>query len=271
MRQGELPASAFVWPEGVATARAGSAGRPAHAHAHDHTDSTAGHTARSWSWARDVVFARERLRAGLEASIAGGALARFKGIFHTREGVLRLEVAGGRLHEAPSAFRRDSRADAIVEGSAQAPLAALAEALGGAILSADELEQQAHQIEIAHADGHSDVVDRGALLRLPDAVPDVGVLVPKRQGEAARLGRLFEELGIGSAGHAVVCAADGFASEPVSLAALGQGLLLHSLEGEALTPAQGGPFRLLIPAGVEGAPSACANVKAVTRIVIRDD
>jgi hypothetical protein len=217
------------------------------------------------------MFARERLRAGLERSMEAGGLARFKSIFRTREGVLRLEVAGGVLHETTSAFRRDSRADAIAEVDATAALDRVGEALDAAILSAAELEAQSHQVEIVHPDGRCDVVDRALLLELPDAVPDVAVLLPKRTGEAARLSRLFERLGIGDAGHAVVCAADGFASEPVKLSALAQGLLLHSLGGKPLAPAQGGPLRLLIPAGVAGAPTACANVKAVTRIVIRSD
>ncbi len=262
---GKLPAAAFSWPAGAGPAR--SAGR----HPHEHAASTAAHVARSWSWARDVVFARERLRGALERSMGGGGLARFKGIFHTREGVLRLEVAGGVLHEATSAFRRDSRADAITQVGAAASLDEIGAALDAAILSAAELEAQSHQIEIVHRDGRCDVVDRAALLELPDAVPDVAVLLPKRTGEAARLSRLFERLGIGDDGYAVVCAADGFASEPVKLSALAQGLLLHSLEGRALAPEQGGPLRLLIPADVAGAPTACANVKAVTRIVIRSD
>jgi DMSO/TMAO reductase YedYZ molybdopterin-dependent catalytic subunit len=56
----------------------------------------------------------------------------------------------------------------------------------------------------------------------------------------------------------------------VAVEALCQGLLLHSLEQGPLPEQQGGPFRLLIPEGVPGAPSACANVKAVTRIVLRE-
>ncbi len=262
---GKLPAAAFVWPEGAERERVATD------RSHDHAASTAGHEARSWFWARDVLFARERLRQGLDHLTGVGGLARFKGIFHTREGVLRLEVAGGVLHEARSAFRRDSRADAIIRAQADVSLDAVGAALDAAILSDEELEAQSHQIEIVQSDGRCDVVDRAALRELSDGVPDVGVLLPKRRGEAARLSRLFERLGIGDEGHAVVCAADGFASEPVKLSVLARGLLLHSLEGRPLGAAQGGPLRLLIPAGAEGAPTACANVKAVTRIVIRAD
>lgn len=255
---GRLAPSLFEWPRGEAGGVPRSAGV-----AHRHGDSTAGHEARSWCWAPDVVFSRERLRAAL-AEPAG--LVRFKGIFRTREGVLRLEVAGGVLHEAPSAFRRDSRADAIFAGAAAEDVG---RALAAAALSSEELEQQAHQIEIARPDGRSHVVDRAALQALPGGVPDVSARVPKRKGAAARLDRLFESLGIEARGEAVVCAADGFASEPVPLRVLGQGLLLHSLAGAALEAGQGGPFRLLIPPDVPDAPPGCANVKAVTRIVLR--
>jgi DMSO/TMAO reductase YedYZ molybdopterin-dependent catalytic subunit len=69
----------------------------------------------------------------------------------------------------------------------------------------------------------------------------------------------------------VVCAADGFASEPVPVDVLAQGLLVHSLRGEPLPASAGGPYRLLIPPDVAGAPTGCANVKGVTRIVLRPD
>ena len=92
---------------------------------------------------------------------------------------------------------------------------------------------------------------------------------PGLQG-AARLGALFDSLELSRAGAAIVCAADGFASEPIPLRALGEGFLLHSRDGAPLPDAEGGPFRLLIPDGVADAPSSCANVKAVTRIVVRD-
>jgi len=268
---GRIPEQLFEWPEGEGASRPRSAGAvPAHRHAH--ASSTAGHSARSWRFPPEVIFARERLIDALDrlaAGEAGAPLARFKGVFHTREGVFRMEVAGGVRHEEPSAFRRDSRADAIFENGAEDACERAGGWLEEAILSAGELEQQAHQIEVAHPDGRVDVVDREFLLDLADGVPDVSLLVPGRAGGAARVGRLFERLGVVPAGHAVVCAADGFASEPVKLAALSEGVLLHSQEGSPLPKAKGGPFRLLIPEGVADAPSACANVKAVTRIVLR--
>ena len=276
---GRIPASLLEWPEGRVPPGAHEA---RHAHqsspggheaGHAHQPSTGDHVARSWRFPPEVVFAHERLVEFLDRLVAGDAgapLVRFKGVFHTREGVFRMEVAGGVRHEAPSAFRRDSRADAIFTGNADAPGDAATGWIEAAVLTAEELSQQAHQIELVQADGRIDVVDRDVLCALPDGVDDVSVLVPGRNGSAARVGQLFERLGLGGAGSAVICAADGFASEPVNLAALAQGVLLHSLDGVPLPVEKGGPFRLLIPEGVEDAPSACANVKAVTRIVVRN-
>jgi hypothetical protein len=178
-------------------------------------------------------------------------------------------VAGGVLHEELCAHRRDSRADAIFRGEDRQPLDEAGAQLEAAVLSASELEASAHEIEVALPDGRLLRVDRERLAALPDPVADVSSLFPKRAGSAARVGRLFEALGVGTAGQAVVVAADGFASEPVSAAVLARGLLLHSLGAEALPPQQGGPFRLLIPPDVPDAPSSCANVKAVARIVLR--
>jgi G3E family GTPase len=272
-RHGRLPESLLAWPagEGARLPRA-AAGQPAGAHAHGEAPSTAGYRARSWRWSPEAGFSRERLmRALLRAGegLAGAPLARFKGVFRTREGTFQLELAGGTPHERPSAHRRDSRADAIFEAPDEKPLELLARWLEGALLAEAELRAEARQIEIARPDGRVHVVDRERLLALPFAIADVSALFPKRAGSAARLDALWSELDLPSAGFAVVCAADGFASEPVALEALRQGVLLHSLAGEPLGEAQGGPFRLLIPEGVPGAPSACANVKAVTRIVLR--
>lgn len=261
-QHGRLPPALLEWPEGEGARLPRAAAREGE---HRHGHSTAGWVARSWLWSPERVFERERIIAALRAV----APERFKGIFRTREGVFRFQVAGGELHEEPTSHRRDSRADAIVRQADAAGLERLGEALAGAALSQEELRAQAHQIEIATPDGRSQIIDRALLASLPNGIEDVSSLFPKRQGAAARLGRLFERLGIAADGHAVVCAADGFASEPVPLAALGQGVLLHSLAGEALPDKQGGPFRLLIPEGVPDAPSACANVKAVTRIVLR--
>jgi hypothetical protein len=107
------------------------------------------------------------------------------------------------------------------------------------------------------------------LINISVGVDDVAALIPKRRGAAARVSALLDAHAAPSTGSAVLCAADGFASEPVPLAALREGLLVHTLDHAPLPENQGGPFRLLIPEGVEAAPSACANVKGVVRIVLQ--
>ena len=259
---GRVPPALLEWPEGEGARLPRAAARESE---HRHAHSTEGYAARSWIWSAERVFERDRIVAALTAT----KLERFKGIFRTREGVFRIQIAGGERHQEPSAHRRDSRADAIVRDTAAGELERLGTELEAAILSEEELRAQAQQIEIAAPDGNSRIVDRALLASLPGGIEDIATIFPKRTGSAARIARLFEHLGIAPDGYAVVCAADGFASEPVALRALSQGVLLHSLAGEALPEKQGGPFRLLIPDGVADAPSACANVKAVTRIVLR--
>ena len=255
---------------GRAPAARGRGGAHRHAHAHD---STAGYGARSFRWSPESVFSRERLaRAALRASqgLAGAKLARLKGIFRTQEGFLLLEVAGGALHEERSHHRRDSRADVIFEGAdAAAAAERLAGWLAGAALSEREVGARAEEIELALPDGRVRIVRRAELVALPGGIDDVARSCRSARALPRASRALLDAHGVPRGGSAVLCAADGFASEPVPLAALREGLLVHS-QGEAALPReQGGPFRLLIPDGVAGAPSACANVKAVVRIVVK--
>jgi G3E family GTPase len=269
---GKLPPAALEWPPGegarLPRAAAGVEARDTHAHG-----STAGFSARSFRWSPELVFSRERLeRTALRASqgLAGAPLARFKGIFRTQEGCLLIEVAGGALHAERSLHRRDSRADAIFEGSeASAAAERLAGWLAGAVLTEKERGSSAEEIELALPDGRVRIVRRAELAALPGGVEDVAEIVPKRSGAAARVAALLDAHGVPASGSAVVCAADGFASEPVPLAALREGLLVHTLGGAPLPREQGGPFRLLIPDGTPGVPSGCANVKSVVRIVVK--
>jgi hypothetical protein len=127
-----------------------------------------------------------------------------------------------------------------------------------------------NRIEVVLPGGAVHAVDRALLASLPDGIPDVGARFPKRAGAAARVRSLFERFGVGAQGHAVVVAGDGFASEPVPLAVLRDGVLVHSLDGAALPEKQGGPFRLLIPEDASPTPVSCANVKGVAKIVVRD-
>jgi G3E family GTPase len=275
---GRIPTDAMDWPEDE-----GSRLAPEHVsegsctidHHHDHepADSTAGYRARSYRWSLATVFERDRLESAVHriAAESGAPLARFKGIFHTREGVFEIEYAGGELATRASAHRRDSRADAIFETTSDAPLDFVRSALESAVLSEAERKAQANQIEIVFGAEHTVVLDRSQLAALPDGIGDVSTLFAKRTGEAARVGALWKSIEGPERGHAVICAADGFASEPVPLHALREGVLLHTDGGEPLDDKKGGPFRLLIPDHVPDAPSACANVKSVTRIVVRED
>ncbi|HEU4430592.1 MAG TPA: GTP-binding protein [Myxococcota bacterium] len=276
--RGRLPAAAFEWPanEGARILRApDGAAQPAHdhdAHAHAPHASTSAHRVRSFRWSPDTVFSRERVsRAALRASegLAGAKLARWKGIFRTDQGVLLVEVAGGQMHEERSPFRRDSRLDVILEGAGDDAFARIASWLAGAVLSDSERAARATRVELVFPNGRTRFIDRDELASLPDGVPDVSVLVPKRTGAAARVSALLDAHKAAAHGSAVVCAADGFASEPVPLAALREGLLVHTQDGAPLDAKQGGPYRLLIPDGVPGAPSGCANVKGVVRIVLK--
>ena len=301
--RGKLPPSAFEWPadEGARLPRAvdgsavavehvlapqehahghGEHGHDEHAHGeHEHgaaaahaPASTLAHTVRSFRWSPETVFSRERIsRAALRASegLAGAPLARWKGIFRTDQGVLLVQVAGGQMHEERSPFRRDSRLDVILEGGGEDAFARIANWLAGASLSDSERAARATRVELVFPSGRVRFIAREELIALPGGIDDVAALVPKRGGAAARVRALLDAHKFPDEGSAVVCAADGFASEPVPLAALREGLLVHSVDGAPLDPKQGGPYRLLIPEGVAGAPSACANVKGVVRIVLK--
>ena len=272
--EGRLPASAFEWPpgEGARTPRGAHEHHYDH-HAHDHAaPSTAGHAARSWRWGPDAVFSHARLSAALARMLrgeAGAPLARFKGIFRTEQGVSRLEIAGGALHDRLTAFRRDSRADAIVRKEHERFLPNVFDLLNGALVAESEARLDPNRIEVVLPGGVVHSVDRALLASLPDGIADVGARFPKRAGAAARVRALFDRLGIGAQGHAVVVAGDGFASEPVPLAVLREGVLVHSLDGDALPEKQGGPFRLLIPEDASPEPVSCANVKGVAKIAVR--
>src|SRR5262249_21129116 len=153
----------------------------------------------------------------------------------TEEGVSRLEIAGRTLHDRLTSFRRDSRADAIARGD-EDTLDRIAAALGAAVLCDEELQRDPNRIEFALPDGRVHVVDRAELVALRGGIADVAALFPKRRGSAARIEALFAALGLPASGSAVVVAGDGFAAEPVSVAVLRQGVLLHSL-GDAPLPA----------------------------------
>lgn len=262
---GKLAAEVFEWPEGEGerAPRQRSAAAPPH-----HHDSTTGFGAASWIWSPHVVFSRARL---VEALRGVSGLERFKGVFRTQEGVSLIEVAGGEIHERVSPYRRDSRADAIFASDDGEVPAAFASALDRAAMEESELRLSAERIEIVLPDGRTHILDRDHLMALPNGVDDVAPLFPKRSGAAARVEALWASLELPDTGSAVAVAVDGFASEAVALEGLRAGFLLHSVEGGALPAQQGGPFRLLIPDGTPGVPSACANVKGLAKLVLRTD
>jgi hypothetical protein len=159
-----------------------------------------------------VVFSRARLDAALRRALAGEAgapLARLKGIFRTQEGTTRLEVAGGSLHENATAYRRDSRADAIVRADDESALDTLEAWLDEAVLGASELALDVNRIEFVLPDARVLAVDRERLEGLPEPMLDVSTKFPKRVGTAARIRPLLQALGIPEEGEAVVVAGDG--------------------------------------------------------------
>ncbi len=256
--RGRLPPEAWSWPAGAGPRADGHAHHHDHDHAHDRAapraDSTAGYAARSWVFPPQVVFSWDALRELL----AGAPVERFKGVFRTELGWYRLDVAGGVVHPASTAYRRDSRADVIVRDGVD--LDTFEAGLRGACLAdrdPETLDRSA--ITLVAADGLDIPLSRGALMSLPGQVADVGALVPGRRGVGVLL---REVLAIGGAGERyLLVAADGFASAPAPVAGLGDAVLVHSLDGGALPADQGGPFRVLQPAG-----SNCANVKALVRV-----
>ena len=147
-----------------------------------HAPSTEGHHARSWRWSPDVVFSGRRLRDALAALAADPAMARFKGIFRTEEGVSRLEIAGGVLHDRLTSFRRDSRADAIARGDERALDRDRRRARGRRAARRGAPASIPNRIELVLPDGRVHAVDRAALAALPRGIADVSAQFPKRSG-----------------------------------------------------------------------------------------
>ncbi|MBL8862978.1 MAG: molybdopterin-dependent oxidoreductase [Planctomycetes bacterium] len=100
-----------------------------------------------------------------------------------------------------------------------------------------------------------------------EQVPDVGALVPGRRGRAVRLAALLERIGAGAGGrHAHVASRDPSFAVSVPLEELAGALVVYELGGAPLPPAQGGPFRLLVP----GHPDECVHVKQLARLELAD-
>lgn len=230
-----------------------------HDHDHDHA-STDGFVARSWRWDEVAVFSAAKLRAALTRLVA---VERIKGLFRTDEGVLVLEVAGGRVHERLAARRVASAVDVIAATEDEADTAL--RAIRDARLDPATLKGRAG-ITVVRPDGHERRVDRWDLEGLPDGVADVGALVPGRVGAAASLAVLLDEVGA-QATSVVFGAEDGLVTAPAPIADARAAWIVYALDGAPLPENQGGPFRLLVPPAA-GA-NACANVKGLSRILLR--
>jgi G3E family GTPase len=245
---GVLPDEALTWREGE-----GPKARPHH-HDHDHE----GFAARSWVWPAGERFAWDALRR-LLAETQG--LARFKGVFCGDLGWFRLDWAGGRVHVAPTAWRRDSRADLIV--SDPAALDAFEAGLAACRLS-EAATPSGPIVEVVDADGHALALGREALVALPGQVDDVSALVPGREGSGVWLRELFALVPTPPDARFVLAAGDGLTSAPAPVSAVGDAVLVHSLGDGPLPEKQGGPFRVLVPPG--DGRSACANVKGLVKV-----
>ncbi len=211
-------------------------------------DATDGWDVRSATWAPDVRFGRDALLAALAAP----GIARAKAI-------VALERSGDTVHEAPSGWRRDSRADVIARHTEE--IERLMAAIEAAILP--DVAADAATLEVA-LPGRTVTWTREKLAELPGNLPDVGAVVPGRTGVAAPLAALLA--GAPDDADVVVVSADGFTTPPTPIALVRTGFLAHTLDGGPLPGKQGGPFRLLLPGGVA---SPCANVKSVVRIRVR--
>lgn len=248
--RGQLPEGAWTWAAGAGPRAAGEA----HDHGDAHPDSTVGYRARSWVFPPDAVFAWDRLR-----ELVGGTpgMTRFKGVFHTDLGWVRLDFAGGIAHSASTAYRRDSRADAIVT---ETDLTAFDAQLRAARLSKRAPDSfDATAIVLVDAGGVEIPLSRGALMALPGQVPDVGAVVAGKRGTGVQLIEVLSLAGEGAA--YIVCAGDGLTTAVLAIEGVGESVLVHTLDGVPLSAEQGGPFRV-----VQASGSNCANVKAVTRI-----
>jgi hypothetical protein len=122
-------------------------------------------------------------------------------------------------------------------------------------------------VRLVDAAGEEHLMDRLALMALPDQVEDVAQEVPGRTGRAVPLARVLEQAAPPAGAVFQVVASDGMVTDPAPVEAVGEALLLHSLpDGTPLPQELGGPFRILVPPG-EGR-SACSNVKKVARVLV---
>jgi hypothetical protein len=226
-----------------------------HAPGHDHapSDSTAAFLARSAVLPADLTFSWDAIRRAVDLP----GVVRFKGMFRSDIGWIRVDLAGGRFDVRGTPWRRDSRYDLIVRAE-DAGLAVIVEDA----ITAAAVEHPATEATVALVDteGNAMELNRASFARL-GALP-VEDRVPGRVGTAALLSSVLDLLSVPPEARVVLCASDGMIAEPVSRAELADALLVYALDGGPLPEKQGGPFRVLVPAGA----SRCANVKGLNRI-----
>ncbi len=263
-RFGVLPPDVLDWPPGHGP-RARE-GEPDHDHHHAHE----AYAARSRVYPPDRVYAADAVRAALAAP----GLERVKGIFRTDLGWLRFDRAGGHVHVAPAAYRRDTRFDAIAlrgPTADAAALDALEAALGAARVEAAPLSGEV--LVLVDATGGRRTLDRAALASLPGQIADVSTVVPGRSGVAVGLSAVLELASPPPGARFVVVASDGMTTAPTPLSDAAGAVLVHGLDGGPLpTTGHGGPFRLLVAPDAAARGSRCANVKGVALLrVVSDD
>ncbi len=222
--------------------------------------STDGWTARSRGWPSEVVFDMGLVKALLRR----GSVERVKGVFHTDIGWYRLERASGSVEAVPSSLRDGSRVDVIGE---------MADAVLGLLEDLDAARWQRPEtdevpvVRLVDPGGLQTELTRHALAALPGQVEDVGRHVPGRGGQGVWLREVLGLLVPPDGASFILVAHDGMTTEPVSVDAVGDALLVHGESGQDLPMNKGGPFRILVPPG-EGR-SACANVKKLARVLIQ--
>ena len=105
------------------------------------------------------------------------------------------------------------------------------------------------------------------LALLPEQIPDVGQLIPGREGGGVRLRSLLQVVGLKeTATYITLVSSDGKFSASVPLEAVRDAVVVYRLGNAPLPPQKGGPIRFFIPnveACAIGEVDACANVKFV--------
>ncbi|MSP55411.1 MAG: hypothetical protein EXR69_07405 [Myxococcales bacterium] len=217
-------------------------------------DSTVRFTSRSDSFSPGVPFRWDALRALLTSP----RIERFKGMFWTDIGWLKVDVAGGRVDFRGTPWRRDSRYDVIVRADDAAFADQFASAISQALAPVASHDEPV--VALVDPEGNSMELARASFSRL--GAIDVAARLPGRVGTAVRLGDVLDLLSPAADARVVLCASDGMVAEPVLVSALSEVLLVYALEDGPLPAKQGGPFRVLVPEGT----SPCASVKGLSRI-----